>query len=185
MARGPGVPSGVVPSRISLTHARALCCLAVTPACSARSAMTMAPMLCRLPAYFGPALPSPTTNQGSIVPPPPIATAPPVHPFWSACQTSPKKAGGPCQTSPKSGVAPDVWSGTTPIVCRALRQPRRSGVLGGGLAVAGSRLLALGSLLGLLVLDAGLLLGLGQLGLQGLLGHGLGDVDQQRLGVGH
>ena len=63
-----------------------------------------------------------------------------------------------------------------------------SGLVGGLVALGGSGLAGGGGLAGLLVgllaLDAGLGLGLGQLGLEGLLGDLRGDVDDERLGVG-
>src|SRR5699024_10370933 len=107
----------------------------------------------------------------------------------SSCQTSPRKRGRRAKPPqklgnsvpnlPKNGVAPDAMPGTTPP--SGLRDG--SGLLRRVLALA-LGLALLSRLLGLLVLDAGILLGLGKLGLQGLLGDGLGDVDQERLGVG-
>lgn len=71
--------------------------------------------------------------------------------------------------------------------CRRIRPPgcRPRGLHGG---VALGELLvarrALGLVLGLVALDTGLGLGLGELGLEGLGGDLLGDVDDERLGVG-
>src|SRR6478752_2477910 len=58
------------------------------------------------------------------------------------------------------------------------------GALGGSLGLALGSGLALGGLAGLLVLDAGLGLGLGELGLEGLGGDRLADVDDEVLAVG-
>src|SRR4051794_17173387 len=69
--RGPGAPPGRTPSRASATaawgrrdskpDARAP---NVAPVRRASSSRTIWPTLCRLPAYWGPGLPRPTTSHG-------------------------------------------------------------------------------------------------------------------------
>src|SRR6476661_5889422 len=65
-ALGPGAPPGSTPRRTSDATARALCERRLALARAASSSMTMAPTLCRLPAYVGPGLPSPTISQLSV-----------------------------------------------------------------------------------------------------------------------
>src|SRR5689334_14042155 len=49
--------------RTVAAEARALWEVSLAPAREASSSTTMAPTLCRLPAYLGPGLPRPTTSQ--------------------------------------------------------------------------------------------------------------------------
>ena len=120
--------------------ARALCERRLALARAASSSMTMAPTLCRLPAYVGPGLPSPTTSQRSVE----------------------AMGGDAVERADRSGRL-------RPRRCPR-RQRRGLGALGLGLRG--------------LVLDAGLGLGLGELGLQRLGGDRRGDVDDEDLRVG-
>src|SRR6478752_4530627 len=117
-------------SRTSATRARALCALneARPPAASraASSSMAMAPTLWRLPAYSGPGFPSPTTSQVSMT-------------FLGGVGVR-----RPCSLGGRAGAGGTGGSGLV--------------ALGGGLGglALGGRSLALGGLLVLLALDAGL-----------------------------
>ena len=132
------------------------------PARLASSSSTMAPTLCRFPAYPGPGLPSPTTRNG------PLGR---IRAFFFL---------GRHRRGAGSAGAP----GQSVLGQRETAQDSSSGA-GGGLGRSG--LLALGSRLGLplvrlLALDAGLGLGLVELGLERLGGRGADEVDDQRVG---
>src|SRR5215213_2738421 len=144
------------------------------PAREASTSSTIAPTLCRLPAYPGPGLPRPTTRNGPSE--------------GGSCAADGDAAGAPAVPAPPRV---ELSVRKMPSSCSAVV----GGLLGRVHRLAAARVLWLGhdialagallGLAGLLALDAGLGLGLGELGLQGLGGRGTQEADDERVGVGH
>ena len=115
--------------------------------------------MCRWPAYVGPGLPSPTTSQTSLVV---MAAVPARRVDRVSARSQPGRRGAHSAESPSAERSPsaDSPSAASPSAASAASSSR------------------------LVVLDAGLGLGLGELGLELLGGLRLGHVDDQGLGVG-